>query len=60
MATWIYNRNGFATALDCGDSVYNNKGILRLWISDNNLYNRNGQHVGGMKMGYSMIGTIVS
>lgn len=46
MKKWIYNRNGQAVALDCGDSVYDQNGNFALWIHGHNLYNQDGDHVG--------------
>ena len=45
MRKWIYNRNGQAVALDCGDSVYDQNGNFALWIHGRNLYNQDGDHV---------------
>ena len=30
MAKWIFNRNGQAAAIDCGDAIYNRNGSFRL------------------------------
>ena len=46
MAKWIFNRYGRATAIDCGDAVYDSCGRFRLWVYDGNLYNMYGYHVG--------------
>ena len=32
MKKWIYNRNGQAVALDCGDSVYDQNGNFVLGL----------------------------
>ena len=36
MAKWIFNRYGRATAIDCGDAVYDSCGRFRLWVYDGN------------------------
>ena len=51
MAKWIFNRNGQAGAIDCGDAIYDRNGTFRLWVYGRNLYNRNGTHVGRTEEG---------
>lgn len=46
MAKWIFNRNGQAGAIDCGDAIYDRNGYFCLWVYGRNLYNQNGHHVG--------------
>lgn len=51
MSKWIYNRMGQASALDCGDSIYDRNGRFCLWIIGHNLYTLYGQHVGWVEDG---------
>lgn len=48
---WVFNNKGDATAIDCGDCLYDRNGRFRLWISGNNLYNTRGYHVGWVEGG---------
>ncbi len=48
---WIFNRNGQAAALDCGDSIYDKSGGFRLWVIGHNLYSMYGHHVGWAENG---------
>lgn len=48
---WIFNRNGQAAALDCGDSIYDRNGRFQLWIIGHNLYSMYGHHVGWAENG---------
>ena len=45
MAKWIFDKRGQASALDCGDSIYDKTGHFRLWIIDHNLFTMYGRHV---------------
>lgn len=51
MANWIFNRNGIATAIDCGDAIYDRTGRFRIWIYGKNLYNMYGYHIGWTESG---------
>ncbi|KAF0144893.1 MAG: Uncharacterized protein FD156_1464 [Nitrospirae bacterium] len=51
MSEWLFDRNGNASAILDRDCVRSNSGDVISWISDQNVYSLNGNHIGWFDRG---------